>query len=76
MTDWEEKIRERAYAIWLDQGSIDGRDQENWLEAEKEIAKEEAAARSEVAKGPVIPDMAAAPPIPESETEPYEGSPM
>jgi Protein of unknown function (DUF2934) len=42
-TDREEKIRERAYAIWLDQGSIDGRDQEHWLEAEKEIATEEAA---------------------------------
>jgi hypothetical protein len=42
--DREEKIRERAYAIWLDQGSIDGRDHEHWLEAEKEIAKEEAAA--------------------------------
>jgi hypothetical protein len=41
--DREEKIRERSYAIWLDQGSIDGRDQEHWLEAEKEIAKEEAA---------------------------------
>ena len=42
--DREEKIRERAYAIWLDQGSSDGRDQEHWLEAEKEIAKEEATA--------------------------------
>jgi Protein of unknown function (DUF2934) len=42
--DREEKIRERAYAIWLDQGSVDGRDQEHWLEAEKEIAKEEVAA--------------------------------
>jgi Protein of unknown function (DUF2934) len=40
----EEKIRERAYAIWLDQGSIDGRDQEHWLEAEKEIAREGATA--------------------------------
>ena len=42
--DREEKIRERAYAIWLDEGSIDGRDQEHWLEAEKEITKEEATA--------------------------------
>jgi len=42
--DREEKIRERAYAIWLDQSSSDGRDQEHWLEAEMEIAKEEARA--------------------------------
>jgi hypothetical protein len=45
-SDREEKIRERAYAIWLDQGSIEGRDQVHWLQAEKEIAEEEAAAGS------------------------------
>ncbi len=36
----EEKIRERAYAIWLDQGQCDGRDQEHWQEAEREIDAE------------------------------------
>jgi Protein of unknown function (DUF2934) len=44
MADREEKIRRRAYAIWFDEGCVDGRDQEHWLEAEKEIAKEESAA--------------------------------
>ena len=42
--DRERKIRERAYAIWLDQGCVDGRDEQHWLEAEKEIVKEEAQA--------------------------------
>ena len=45
MTEREEKIRDRAYAIWFDQGMVHGRDQEHWAEAEKEIAKEEAAAQ-------------------------------
>jgi Protein of unknown function (DUF2934) len=45
MADREEKIRRRAYAIWFDEGCADGRDQEHWLEAEKEIAEEETAAK-------------------------------
>ena len=43
--DREAKIRERAYALWLDQGSVHGRDREHWQQAETEIAKEEAAAQ-------------------------------
>jgi hypothetical protein len=35
------KIGERAYAIWLDQGQIDGRDKEHWRQAESEIVAEE-----------------------------------
>ena len=43
-----EKIRNRAYAIWLDQGQGDGRDHEHWIEAEREIdAEEEKARKSE-----------------------------
>jgi hypothetical protein len=45
MADREEKIRRRAYAIWFDEGCAGGRDQEHWLEAEKEIDMEEAAAK-------------------------------
>jgi CrcB protein len=33
------------YAIWFDEGCADGRDKEHWLEAEKEIAEEETAAK-------------------------------
>jgi hypothetical protein len=38
------KIRERAYAIWLDQGQVHDRDEEHWLEAEREIDREGAPA--------------------------------
>jgi len=40
--DREAKIRERAYAIWLDQGQVHDRDTEHWLEAETEIDREAA----------------------------------
>jgi hypothetical protein len=33
-------IQHRAYAIWLDDGRIDGRDKEHWRQAELEIDKE------------------------------------
>lgn len=42
MADREERIRRRAYAIWFDEGCVDGRDKEHWLEAERQIDKEEA----------------------------------
>jgi hypothetical protein len=31
------KIRERAYAIWLDEGQCHDRDREHWIQAEREI---------------------------------------
>jgi hypothetical protein len=34
------EIRRRAYANWLDEGKIHGRDLEHWREAELEIARE------------------------------------
>jgi hypothetical protein len=36
-----DKIRNRAYAIWLDEGRCEGRHQEHWNEAEREIDAEE-----------------------------------
>jgi hypothetical protein len=42
----EAKIRERAYAIWLDQGQVHDRDKEHWLEAETEIDREAAPVKS------------------------------
>lgn len=36
----QEEIRRRAYAIWLDEGQVDGRDREHWRAAEMQIAKE------------------------------------
>jgi Protein of unknown function (DUF2934) len=35
--DIEKTIRERAYQIWNDSGSQDGRSDAHWLEAEREI---------------------------------------
>ena len=36
-----QKIRERAYAIWLDEGQCHDRDQAHWRQAEREIDEEE-----------------------------------
>lgn len=34
----EAQIRERAHALWLEQGQPEGRDLEHWMEAERHIA--------------------------------------
>ena len=49
--DVEQRIRDRAYAIWLDEGRPHGRDADHWLQAERAILAE-AAAVADVA--PVI----------------------
>lgn len=36
--DVEQRIRDRAYAIWLEQGCPEGCDYEHWLLAEQEVA--------------------------------------
>jgi len=36
--DVEQRIRDRAYAIWLEQGCPEGRDGDHWLQAERDIA--------------------------------------
>ena len=37
---WREKVRERASAIWLRQGSPDGQAEQFWLMAEEELLAE------------------------------------
>lgn len=37
----EQRIRERAYQIWLDQGQPEGREKEHWHQAETQIAAKE-----------------------------------
>jgi hypothetical protein len=37
----EQRIRERAYQIWLDEGQPDGREREHWRQAEEQINAEE-----------------------------------
>jgi Protein of unknown function (DUF2934) len=59
----QERIRERAHAIWERQGRPHGRHQDHWEEAEKEIATETAAApggtltgsKPKRVKGEVVP---------------------
>lgn len=36
-TDVQQRIRERAYAIWLEEGCPHGRDSDHWLQAEQDI---------------------------------------
>ena len=38
----EHLIRERAYAIWVEEGRPDGRDVEHWIKARVEIEREAA----------------------------------
>lgn len=33
-------IRDRAYALWIDDGSPEGRDDEYWYRAERELSEE------------------------------------
>jgi Protein of unknown function (DUF2934) len=37
---WEQRVRERAYAIWLREGSPDGHAEQFWLMAEEELLAE------------------------------------
>ena len=37
---WEQKVRERAYAIWLREGSPEGHAEQFWLMAEEELMAE------------------------------------
>ena len=39
-TPHENDIRDRAYALWQSDGSPDGREQEYWQRAERELAEE------------------------------------
>jgi Protein of unknown function (DUF2934) len=39
--DREQRIRERAYKIWLEAGQPDGHSKEHWSEAEKQLAEED-----------------------------------
>lgn len=38
--DKEQKIRERAYRIWQDEGRPNGKDREHWERARQEIREE------------------------------------
>ena len=57
--DHIEKVRRRAYAIWMDEGQVHGRDHEHWHQAEREIAAETGAHAPPAAAEPREPSRAA-----------------
>jgi Protein of unknown function (DUF2934) len=38
-TETEQRIRERAYQIWIEEGRPTGRDKEHWARAEQELSE-------------------------------------
>jgi hypothetical protein len=59
--DREQRVRERAYLLWDQEGRPSGREQEHWERAVRDLSKEEAVSR--------LPDEAVAgdtPPPPQS----------
>jgi len=48
--DVEQRIRDRAYTIWLEQGRPHGQDGDHWLQAERDVAAE---AKPETTPAPV-----------------------
>jgi len=55
----QEKIRDRAYQLWIEAGSPEGRDQEFWFDAERELAGQDEVDTSEfsaqVEQPPMVP---------------------
>jgi hypothetical protein len=37
----EDRIRQRAYLIWIDEGRPEGREKEHWEQAEKSIQRQD-----------------------------------
>jgi hypothetical protein len=44
----EEKVRTRAYELWLEAGSPEGRDQEFWRQAQSQVSATSAATQEDV----------------------------
>ena len=40
-TAFLERVRNRAYDLWMEDGQPSGRDQEYWFQAEREVAEKE-----------------------------------
>lgn len=54
-TPHEDDIRDRAYALWVEAGSPDGRDDEFWHRAERELSQEAGLDSSEGASEVTLP---------------------
>jgi hypothetical protein len=58
MSDKEQRIRVRAYAIWEGEGRHDGRAEERWRQAELEIEQALRSAEAQAAEAPEQPPKA------------------
>jgi hypothetical protein len=52
---WEQRVRERAYAIWQREGNVDGSAEQFWLMAEEELLAEDRSAASNSSEEPSAP---------------------
>jgi Protein of unknown function (DUF2934) len=43
----QRRIEQRAYALWLEEGQLNGKDEEHWHRAKQEIEAEESASLPE-----------------------------
>jgi hypothetical protein len=64
MTDREDKIRQRAYSIWEQEGHPHGRHEDHWHRAAAEVAS------AAPAQGELIPEIADAPSLQPDEAAP------
>jgi hypothetical protein len=59
MRDRQQRITERAFAIWEREGRPNGRAEDHWLQAEKEIDREKAVGTTSAKAGSRKPTTAA-----------------
>jgi len=55
-TSKEERIREQAHLIWLEEGCPEGRDKQHWEQAERTVTKMDQLAKED--ERGVVPDAA------------------
>ncbi len=68
MTDRENKIRQRAYGIWQEEGYPHGRAEDHWHRAAREVTEESEAAAP--AQGELIPHIGEAPSLQPADAPP------
>ena len=54
-TPHDDEIRDRAYALWVEAGSPDGRDEEFWHRAQRELSEDGGLDSSEQGSGVTQP---------------------
>lgn len=59
MTDADDRIRDRAYQLWDQAGQPEGREDEFWYRAERELSADQDVDSSEEASEPRLPPIVA-----------------